>query len=276
MTESDNTAEIRQKAIEQKGKNKKRIREIRDQIRTQRLLPIPHPGDTRMALRLLTRERRTDRYRTMANKDSLTGLANKRFFNAVLPLELARVRRGKSLAIITGDLQELKKFNDSFGHDTGDRAIQAAATGMNQTLRDTDVAARFGGDEFAALLPDVSPQQIGINSAYPTEKDAAAAVALRINHAINEQSVSTSEQSPHQNVHVDIGIAIATKDDTPESILKRSDEASYRIKRINKQTNNERRSSIVVATIEDGVTVFDQATFGKDGHSIQFERLTSA
>lgn len=273
MPESNYFAEMQRKARNQKDKNRVRVSELEKQIRANRRVPIPLPGDSRTALQLLTRERRTDRYRSMANVDSLTGLSNKRFFDAVLPLQLARVPRGKSLAIISGDLQELKKYNDTFGHDGGDRAIQSAAKGMSETLRDTDVAARLGGDEFAALLPDISPQHIGKNSAYSTEKEAASAVALRINHAINEQSLTSAEHIPRQYVHMDIGIALAVKDDTPESILKRSDEASYKIKRINKQTNNEYRSSIVVATIEDGQTVFDRATFGKEGQSIQFERL---
>ena len=119
MTESDKTSEIWQKAVEQKAKNKTRIGQLLAQAKKGRIVPISLPGDSRTALRLLMRERRTERYRTMANVDSLTGLSNKRFLYDLLPLELARVQRGKSLAVVSGDLQELKRYNDTFGHDGG-------------------------------------------------------------------------------------------------------------------------------------------------------------
>lgn len=273
MSELDYSAQMQRKAKDQKEKNRVRVSELERQIRTNRRVPIPLPGDTRTALQLLSRERRTERYRTMANVDSLTGLSNKRFFKAVLPLELARVRRDKSLAIITGDLQELKIYNDTFGHDGGDRALQTAAKGMRETLRDTDVAARLGGDEFAALLPDISPQHYGKKLIYATEKEAAAAVALRMNQAIDMQVLSVSNQTSVSHVHMDLGMTIAEKDDTEESVLKRADEAMYQMKRLNKTTNNRYTSSIVIATREDGQTIFDRASFEKDRSTIQFERL---
>lgn len=274
MTEAESTSETRRTAIEQKEKNRKRLGELRTQIRTNRTAPIPLPGDTRTALQLLTRERRGERYKSMANVDSSTGLSNKRFFKQLLSLELSRVRRGKSLAIVAGDMQELKRYNDTFGHEVGDRAIQAGAEGMKKTIRDTDTAAHLAGDEFAVLLPDVSPQLEGKKSWYATEKEAAAAVVLRMNRAIHEQPLGISVQVPEQHVHMDIGVATADKDDTAESILKRADEAMYRMKRLNKQANNHFMSSIVIAMVEDGQNVFDRASFGEDGHSILFERLT--
>ncbi|MEK7141085.1 MAG: GGDEF domain-containing protein [Patescibacteria group bacterium] len=276
MTESDKTSEIWQKAVEQKAKNKTRIGQLLAQAKKGRIVPISLPGDSRTALRLLMRERRTERYRTMANVDSLTGLSNKRFLYDLLPLELARVQRGKSLAVVSGDLQELKRYNDTFGHDGGDRAIQAVSEGMKRTIRDTDTAAHLSGDEFAVLLPDISPQQAGKESLYATQKEMSAAVALRMNRAIHEQTVQDANLDQKQTIHMDIGVTIAQKDDTPESVLKCSDEAMYQMKRLNKTTNNQYISSIVIATREDRTTVFDRASFGEDGRSIHFDRLTSA
>lgn len=273
MTESDTTSQDRQEAIKQKTKNQNRLRVLRDQLRKNRIAPIPLPGDTRAALQLLTRERRGQRYQALANVDSLTRLPNERFFHQLLPLELARVKRGKSLAVLAGDMQGLKQFNDTFGHEQGDRAIQVVAEGIKTTIRDTDTAAHLSGDEFAALLPDVSPQN-GEKSLYTTKKESSAAIALRMNLAINEQPFAISVGVSEQHVHMDIGITLAEKDDNPESILKRADDAMYCMKRLNKKTNNQHISSIVIATVENSQTVFDRASFGEDGRSIQFERLS--
>ncbi|MDP1722918.1 MAG: diguanylate cyclase [Candidatus Gottesmanbacteria bacterium] len=273
MTESNYSAEMLIKVKQQKEKNSKRLAELQKQILANRKVPIPLPGDTRTALQLLTREKRIERFQSLANIDSLTGLSNKRFFKQLLPLELARVRRGKPLAVIAGDMQDLKRINDSFGHNVGDLAIQAVAVGMTKTVRDTDTAAHLSGDEFAALLPDISSQHEENRPGYATEKEASAAVALRICHAIQKQPLIVPEQSTPLHVQMDIGIAVADKQDTPETILKRADEAMYRMKRLNKQTDNSHRSSIVIATVEDGQSVFDRASFGEDGHSIVFERL---
>lgn len=276
MTESDYSSEFHHKAVVQKLKNRKRLGELEGQIRKNRIIPLPLPGDTRTALGILTRERRGERYKAMIHTDSLTGLSNKRFFKELLPLELSRVRRGQSLAVIAGDLQSLKRINDTFGHDTGDLAIQAAANGMKQSIRDTDTGAHLSGDEFAALLPDVSPQHHGKESRYATQKEAASAVALRMNQKINEQATKLSDQQSAINVHMDIGITTAENDDTPETVLKRADQAMYAMKRLNKATNNTHASSIVVATRENGQTVFDRAWFKGDGQTIQFERLLNS
>lgn len=273
MAESDTKTQDRLVVIEQKSKNKARARELRAVLRQNRMVPIPMPGDARAVLQLLTRERRGQRYKALANVDSLTRLPNERFFHQLLPLELARVKRGKSLAVLAGDMQELKRFNDTFGHAAGDHAIQVVAEGIKTTIRDTDTAAHLSGDEFAALLPDVSPQN-GEKALYTTKKESTAAIALRMNLAINGQSFSVSEPGIEQHVHMDIGVTIAEKSDSTESILKRADEAMYRIKRLNKDTNNRHKSSIVIATVENSQTVFDRASFGEDGHSIQFERLS--
>lgn len=275
MTESDYSSEFHHKAVVQKQKNRDRLGELVNQI--QRNREGFHPGsnepDILTAINLLTRERRNERYKEMIHTDSLTGLSNKRFFEALLPLELSRVKRGQSLAVMAGDLQSLKLINDTHGHDTGDRAIQAAGEGMKQSIRDTDTAAHMSGDEFVALLPDVSPQHHGKESKYATQKEAASAVALRMNQKINEQAAKLPDKKTSLNVHMDIGITIAESDDTPEVILKRADQAMYAMKRLNKATNNMHAASIAVATKENGQTVFDRAWFKGDGQTIQFERL---
>jgi len=90
-----------------------------------------------------------------ANTDALTGLLNRRGFDGVLERELERARRsGRPLSIALGDVDGLKAVNDGLGHQVGDRAIVAIAHLLVAATRTIDVSARFGGDEFALVLPE--------------------------------------------------------------------------------------------------------------------------
>ena len=90
----------------------------------------------------------------MASTDELTQLANRRRFTEALRRELGRARRtGLPLSLILVDVDHLKKVNDTFGHPSGDAAIRHVASALKEGRRDTDVVARFGGEEFALLLP---------------------------------------------------------------------------------------------------------------------------
>jgi diguanylate cyclase (GGDEF)-like protein len=90
----------------------------------------------------------------MASTDELTQLANRRRFTEALRRELGRARRtGLPLSLILVDVDHLKKVNDTFGHPSGDAAIRHVAAALKEGRRDTDVVARFGGEEFVLLLP---------------------------------------------------------------------------------------------------------------------------
>jgi diguanylate cyclase (GGDEF)-like protein len=140
--------------------------------------------------------------------DELTGVANRRGFEEELPRALARAMRSETpLCVAMLDLDGLKAINDSSGHQAGSAAIKQAAAAWASLLRETDVIARFGGDEFAVILPGSS-------------LDAAAIVAERLRVAIESHRASVS-----------IGVAQWDGDEAMDQLIERADEALYEAKR---------------------------------------------
>jgi len=106
-------------------------------------------GLSNLRLRLSLREQ--------AVRDALTGLPNRRLFDETLPRELARCQRaGEPLTLAVVDVDHFKRFNDSYGHEAGDRVLCAVAQALLASIRASDLAARYGGDEFMCLLPGMS------------------------------------------------------------------------------------------------------------------------
>ncbi|HKI56353.1 MAG TPA: sensor domain-containing diguanylate cyclase [Trueperaceae bacterium] len=148
-----------------------------------------------------------------ARSDALTGLANRRSFNEQAPREMARaVRHGEALALLVLDLQAFKELNDACGHDEGDRALVAVADALRRTVRAGDSVYRWGGDEFAALLPHA-------NAA------SARVVARRIAAAVGEIVTSAGR------VAVNIGVACVPDDgEAVGPLMQAADERMYAAK----------------------------------------------
>jgi len=129
-------------------------------------------------------EAKNESLQAMALSDGLTGLPNRRHFDQRLEQEFRRAMRdGASLALIMFDVDYFKRYNDLHGHVQGDACLQAVAAAIATSLRrPADLAARFGGEEFAILLPD-------------TDRDGAIAVAEAARHALSERALPHGDSS---------------------------------------------------------------------------------
>jgi len=161
--------------------------------------------------------------RTLAISDSLTGLANYRHLVDILQSELERSgRTNRPFSVLLMDLDGLKKINDRHGHVIGSRALCRVATILRLNCRSIDTAARYGGDEFALVLPE-------------TNVTAAEQVADRIRHCLVED-----EEVPHLTISV--GVATFPKCGvTVQQLLECADRALYAMKEQSKRGRVEKR-----------------------------------
>ncbi|MGH7057281.1 MAG: putative bifunctional diguanylate cyclase/phosphodiesterase [Acetobacteraceae bacterium] len=165
------------------------------------------------------RERRVaeERIRFLAHHDALTGLANRFLLQEVLTRELEISKRDRhALAIFSLDLDHFKNVNDSLGHQAGDQLLQEVAARIKANVRESDLVARIGGDEFVLLQASVRGP------------GAAAELAIRLGTALTEPYAIENERV---RIGVSVGIALAPQDGWhPEVLLRNSDIALYRAK----------------------------------------------
>jgi len=161
---------------------------------------------------LLEQARLFEQVRSMAVSDPLTGLANYRRLISVIEAELDRSRRTqRPFSIVLLDMDGLKIINDQYGHLTGSRALVRIGKILRNHSRAIDTAARYGGDEFAVVLPEAGP-------------DIASRVVSRIRERL-------STEPEHPALSVSAGVAAFPEDgDTPEKLLGAADRALYAMK----------------------------------------------
>ena len=153
--------------------------------------------------------------------DGLTGLANRRQADESLATELTRAERlGGPVALILADVDDFKTVNDKYGHPTGDIVLRDLAQTLWETVREIDVAARWGGEEFAVILPG-------------TDLEGAAQVAERIRVTLAERMIVSADGVP-LTVTASFGVAAATAPSTAEQLIDAADGALYRAKRAGK------------------------------------------
>ncbi|HKO57565.1 MAG TPA: GGDEF domain-containing protein [Thermoanaerobaculia bacterium] len=172
---------------------------------------------------LLGNLRSRERILNLADTDDLTGIWNKRFFRRQLPQEIERARvYSVPLSLLLFDLDDFKQINDSFGHTVGDVVLSELCGAVREMLRPPDLFARFGGDEFAIILPH-------------TDLGGACAVARRILDRLSDLTIPT-EDDGFIRPAISIGVAEfrTSEDATANDLVRRADERLYESKRVGK------------------------------------------
>ncbi len=156
---------------------------------------------------------KTRELEVLASCDTLTGLYNRRKFSEILQHELKRFERyQQSFSLINIDIDHFKKINDTYGHDAGDRVISQFAHILDSSIRGSDSAGRWGGEEFILLIIESS-------------ESTALNIAEKLRETFNNTRID-----PAGIVTASIGVTHVKDGDTEESIIIRSDQALYKAK----------------------------------------------
>jgi diguanylate cyclase (GGDEF)-like protein len=158
------------------------------------------------------------RLEQLAIRDDLTGVYNYRYLHTRLSEEFKRAQRYRyPLACAMIDIDHFKRFNDDFGHDTGDLVLREVAARISGAVRDVDVVARYGGEEFLLMLPN-------------THFAGALTVADRVWRGVGQKVLAVGER--RHKITVSVGVSLYPSRDikTKDQLLKSADEALYRAK----------------------------------------------
>ena len=165
-------------------------------------------------------QRDLDAVRRESQLDPLTKIYNRKFFDRSIDKAIADAcDTGKPLTMILLDIDHFKRFNDTFGHQTGDQVLRLVALTLKSMIKGRDIAARYGGEEFAAVLPN-------------TSLDGGQALAEMVRKAI--QSKELLRRSTNENlgrVTASLGVAQLQPDDNATSLIERADRCLYAAKR---------------------------------------------
>lgn len=166
--------------------------------------------------RLLRDSRMVKHYKYLSSTDGLTGVYNHRYFQEYLDFEIqSSVKNHSMFALLFADVDNFKKFNDTFGHVAGDTVLRELATLFRGKTRKTDFIARYGGEEFAIVLPDT--QLIG-----------GLRVASHIRREIQSRKWVQTVTSPEATITLSTGVVEYPRDGRLKGdLIKKADEAMY-------------------------------------------------
>jgi len=157
-----------------------------------------------------------DQVKKESQTDALTGISNRRAFNVALEHSIHTANEDKSpCCILLGDIDHFKQFNDTHGHLVGDKVLRFVATTLKHCVKGKDIVSRFGGEEFAIILPQ-------------TSLDGACIVAEQIRKAISAgKLINKSSGEIFNKVEISFGVTQFRENDTPNDVIERADRALY-------------------------------------------------
>lgn len=159
-----------------------------------------------------------------AKTDALTGLNNRHSMEEVFNREIQRCRRDEQpVSLVMIDVDNFKVFNDRFGHIAGDRALSAVASILRHQFRPRDLLVRYGGDEFAVLLPEI-------------DQAKALTIAERVRESVCGNTGNGNDSLVQIPVEISMGVAELAAEGDLTSLLRAADEALYRAKRAGRNT----------------------------------------
>jgi len=154
----------------------------------------------------------------MANRDGLTGLYNHRYFHEQLSKDFLRARRyHEFLSCVMLDIDHFKKFNDTYGHQTGDVVLSTLGHVIEDSIRDSDLAARYGGEEFALVL-------------YHTDGPGAFHVAERLRQMVESHEVRDKDSVLHVTISIGVSTFPSEKIRDSKELIECADKALYKAK----------------------------------------------
>ncbi len=206
--------------ITEHKQTQERLNSAREELEreVQRRTAELRQSNSQLEREVAERRHAEERLTFLANYDSLTELPNRSMFSVQFNTAIAHARRNdKRVALLFMDLDGFKQVNDTLGHDAGDELLRQACQRMRSTVREEDVVARMGGDEFTLILGDVA------------DRDDAARVAAKVVEAMSPPFIIDGEQC---DIGVSIGISLFPDDsDDPDELLRQADDAMYWVKR---------------------------------------------
>lgn len=151
--------------------------------------------------------------------DELTTLNNRKHFDSSLEKVIRQSEEnGQGFCLLMSDIDHFKKFNDTYGHQTGDQVLRLVALSVKQNIKNLDIACRYGGEEFAIILPNV-------------DLGEAIEISDKIRNAVmSKELVKRSTGENLGRITISIGVAMYRPHDTPNSVVARADAALYAAK----------------------------------------------
>ena len=223
----DRTRNVPILAVAEADNNQKLVRGLEIGVNDYLIRPIDKNEMLARVRTQIKKKRYTERLRDnvqmsieMAITDALTGLFNRRYMETHLATLVEQAAsRGKPIAVMVLDIDFFKSINDGHGHDAGDDVLREFSLRIRKSIRNIDLACRYGGEEFVLVMPE-------------TDMAVAAMVAERLRRRIATEPFVIQQGARSLEVTISIGIAALTAPtDTAAAILKRADEALYRAKR---------------------------------------------